>query len=252
MINLSLMSLHSFEGAGERNGTFRTLVAVLYMGTVRVPRGVVSGAPGPAGSLGARPWPWLWLSRPSGGPELPPDWRWGRGSKLGARGAPFGGRPLYHRPPLEGALEPQAAGVPGSGQKGQVPGGGPRELDHPQQTHTWLCWGIHSPPPGARTTGGDTHATHKPTKGWYTHCESGHESRHTHTLPHTQAQVSTHTHTPHWRKPEAQTPHTPNWTWWGTQDSGTFSWHHLISVYPKCFATCPWSFIHTHCGVLRW
>lgn len=133
----------SVEGAGERDGAFGSLVAVLHLRTNRLSRWVrLPCSQGPPDALGARPRPQLWLPSPPPGSHFPPDRGRGRGAGLGPGGAAPGGRSLHSGPPVAGTLEPQTQGLPGAGQEGTLPSKIPQQ---PQQgPHKVPVW-VHPP-----------------------------------------------------------------------------------------------------------
>lgn len=164
----------SAEGAGARDGAFRSLVAVLHLRPNRLPHGVHLPRPqGPAVPLGPRPRPGLRLPGPSRGSDLPPDRSRGRGAGLGPRGEPAGGGPLHSGPPVAGTLEPQTEGLPGAGQEGTLPGEVLQQPAPSQGANKAAEW-VHPPSPADGQWG-------------HTLCEGGGTSNlhgATHTLSH--------------------------------------------------------------------
>lgn len=126
--NLNLFPVSvSAEGAGERDGAFRTLVAVFHLSPISLScRVSLPCAQGPSLPLGPRPRPQLRLPGPPGGPHFPPDRRRGGGAGPEPRGESPGGRPLQSGPPVAGTLEPQTEGLPRAGQEGPLPGQNPK------------------------------------------------------------------------------------------------------------------------------
>lgn len=133
----------SAEGAGERYGALRSLVAVFHLGASRLPHWVPHPhSQGLSVPLGPWPWPWLRLSRPPGGSDSPVDRSRWRRAALGARGEAPGGRSLHSSPPVAGTLEPQTQGFPGAGQEGPLStktGKQPPALQGAPKTPVWLC-----------------------------------------------------------------------------------------------------------------
>lgn len=131
------------EGAGQRDGAIRTLVAVLHPGPNRLPHRVdLPRSQGSALALGARPRPPLRLPRSPRGPHLPLDRDRGRGAGLGSRGEPPGGGPLHSGPAVAGTLGPQIEGVQRSGQEGSLSAEDP-ERTPADEARTW----VRAPPP---------------------------------------------------------------------------------------------------------
>jgi len=145
MPNRVVFVSNSAEGSCERDGAFRSLVAVLHLCTNRLPHRVYlpcsQGLPVP---LGARPWPQLRLPRPPRGSDIPPNRRGGRRARLGPQWESPGGGSLHFGPPVAGTLEPQTQGLPGTGQEGPLPS----EVSNqpPQGAHEGPD-GVHPPSP---------------------------------------------------------------------------------------------------------
>lgn len=148
----------SAEGACERDGAFRALVAVFDLSADSLPCGVfLPCAQGLPVAVGSGPWPELRLSRTPCGSDVPPDRLRGGRAELGARGEPPGSWPLHSGPSVARTLEPQTQGLPGAGQKGALPA---KILQHQaaQWTHKATDW-VYPPSPADRPRDRDSHWT---------------------------------------------------------------------------------------------